>query len=587
MVSGSVKAGTLGYKLREGVVVSKRDNYFIADNWEPVGVSDQFMENAEVYHELRTIDFSGSMQLCLQLAGIDCQAELSVLDIGSGSGGSVFALAKLARNARIVASDISQQLLTMLGREIEGDDALRDRVSVCCFDLHKPFFDENQFDLIVGWAILHHLADPLAALQNVVAALKPGGKLLLNEPFEAGNMLLYTMYERIIKHLVETQNTQGPLIGIMRAMRFDLQHRLGVPVLKPWTMSLDDKWFFNEPYLMELCEQLDLSSVRVYPGTDGLGNLYEATFRSLLQETGNAGLDVDEGIWDIIHEYDRGIRVELKARLAPGGFIIFTKGGGPASNAVAAAAPTADPVSLPDTAHTPTWKRQDDSFGTEAHWRSEFALAMPNSPLRAASSIADLGMFLSIGEAWAQVAARFMPVRDPVVVDIGAGCAKMGRFLMIDPGLRYIGLDVLESAMNWCRVEFGKVYPDRAQFIHLDVYSSLYNSGGRMQADNVTLPLEDASADFVICGSLFTHLLEPEMHRYLQEVARILRPGGRLLASIHIEPPEGTQFGGDARRIDMNPAFFTDSCAAAHLNLRQYVGNIYGQEVYLFEKSIA
>lgn len=585
----SLQSSALERRLRDGVTVSKREHFFIDDRWEPVGVSDQFMENAEVYHQLRTIDFSGPMEQCLRLAGVDRNATLHILDIGSGSGGSVFAAAQLIPDARIVASDISPQLLNMLGSAVEKEAGLRSRVTAYCFDLHQPFFEQNQFDLVIGWAILHHLADPLAALQNVVYALKPGGSLLLNEPFEAGNMLLYAMYEKIIKYLTDAGDADGTLAKIMRAMRFDFQHRLGVPALKPWTLMLDDKWLFDEPYLQQLGSELAFDSVKTYAGVDDLGHLYEGTFRSLMHDTGNANLKVPDGVWDIIHQFDRGICVELKARLAPGGYIIFAKG---ASTVVAARGleepaapasppPNVEPVEAPQTA---TWKRNDDAFGTEPHWRSEYALALPNAELRAASGIADLGMFLAIGEAWAQVAARFMPVEDPVVVDIGAGCGKMGRFLLIDPGLRYIGMDVLEPAMRWCTTEFSRVYGDRARFVHLDVYSSLYNPQGRMKAETLTLPFGSQSADFVICGSLFTHLLEPEMLRYLAEIARILKPGGRLMASIHIDPPEGKRFSGDAVRIDMDPQLFIESNAGAGLGLRQHLGNIYGQETYLFER---
>src|SRR5262249_55893631 len=106
----------------------------------------------------------------------------------------------------------------------------------------------------------------------------------------------------------------------------------------------------------------------------------------------------------------------------------------------------------------------------------------------------------------------------------------MARFLVAHPDLHFIGLDVFEPAITWCQAAFAPRYGDPARFELLDVYSALYNNTGAMRGDAVTLPLASACADFVICASLFTHLLEQEMHRYLAEISRILRPGGRTLA---------------------------------------------------------
>ena len=224
-------------------------------------------------------------------------------------------------------------------------------------------------------------------------------------------------------------------------------------------------------------------------------------------------------------------------------------------------------------------------YGTEPLYRTKHALAMPNEALRAASSTGDLGLFLSIGEAWVQIALQYMPQEHPAVADIGCGCGKMARFLMLHPGVRYTGLDIFKPAIDWCSAVFPKLFGDRATFVHLDAHSTLYNPQGAMPADHVIFPLQEACMDFVICGSLFTHLLEPEMHRYLEQCARILKTGGRLLASIHADPPDGIQFSGDARRIDMTSEFFVNSALDAGLSLVDHIGNLYDQQVYLFERT--
>lgn len=233
----------------------------------------------------------------------------------------------------------------------------------------------------------------------------------------------------------------------------------------------------------------------------------------------------------------------------------------------------------------PGWRGDELRYETDpGHLRSRWALSVPNETLRNASSIGDLGWFYAIGEAWSQVALALMPVADPLVIDVGCGCGKMGRFLMLHPTLRYVGLDVFKPAVLSCHAEFTKVYGDRSRFLHLDVQSDLYNFSGRFSATEIVFPLDDGVGDFVLCGSLFTHLLEDEMLHYLEEIRRILKPGGRMLASIHVDPVPGKRFSGDAARIDMDPEFFIESCQDANLRLTEAIGNIYGQQVFLMTR---
>ena len=312
-------------RLRDGVRLTRRGNYYIDERWAPVGVTEQFTDDAETYHERRRLDFQGIMDRCLTLANIDRNAALTTLDIGSGSGGSVFATAYLLPKATVVASDISTQLLDMLARGVAADPVLRNAVTVCCFDLHAPFFAEDQFDFVVGSAILHHLIDPLAALTNVAPSIKPGGKLVLIEPLEAGCKILTIIYANVIKALQQMRHEDQTLVKLMHALRADLHHRLEVPRQWAWTANLDDKWVFDEPYLMQLQSDLGFSGVDIYPVQDDVSNVFESAFRSLMIETGNTGLEVPEAVIDAFREFDRNMSEDLKRQLSPTGIIVFSK----------------------------------------------------------------------------------------------------------------------------------------------------------------------------------------------------------------------------------------------------------------------
>jgi SAM-dependent methyltransferase len=205
-------------------------------------------------------------------------------------------------------------------------------------------------------------------------------------------------------------------------------------------------------------------------------------------------------------------------------------------------------------------------------------LPMPNYALRIYVGTGDLGMFLAIGEAWAQLASRYLPA-EPTVLDLGCGCGKMARFLHLNPRLRYVGVDVFLPHILWSRKAFAAA-GDRFRFEHFDGYSKEYNPTGRIAAADYVLPVDDASVDMVICASLFTHLLEPDARHYLAELRRVLRPGGRAMVSLHVDVPEGQVYVGDESRIDVDEAYFLGLAEAAGLTRLERVGVIYGQVLY-------
>jgi SAM-dependent methyltransferase len=304
-----------------------RDRGILVDReWSPSGVTAQFTDDAAIYHEryFDRLAFTPLIERCLDLAGIDRAHRGRVLDIGSGGGSSVLALRRLLPDAEVIASDISPQLLRILAEHVERDDELRGRVGALCFDLHRAIFRGDAFDLVVGCAILHHLLDPRAALANVAASLRAGGRIVLVEPLESGSLCLMAIFADVLETLTERGEGDGQLAGLMRAMRFDIQSRLGPPKEKPWTRELDDKWVFDRPYLSELARDLRLS-VRVHPAEVDDTRVYESAFKGLLSDAGLASIAVPDAVLARVRAYDEGIAPALKRQLFPTGVIVFTR----------------------------------------------------------------------------------------------------------------------------------------------------------------------------------------------------------------------------------------------------------------------
>jgi SAM-dependent methyltransferase len=117
------------------------------------------------------------------------------------------------------------------------------------------------------------------------------------------------------------------------------------------------------------------------------------------------------------------------------------------------------------------------------------------------------------------------------VLDIGCGIGRMARPLTgyLTPPGTYDGFDINAEGIAWCRSRY-RSHPNFT-FVVADLFNRRYNPAGTQSADAFTFPYADASFDFALATSVFTHLLEGEAQRYVAEAARTLVPGGRLFAT--------------------------------------------------------
>ncbi len=116
------------------------------------------------------------------------------------------------------------------------------------------------------------------------------------------------------------------------------------------------------------------------------------------------------------------------------------------------------------------------------------------------------------------------------VFDFGCGCGRIARkFLQQNPRPeRYVGIDLHAGMANWCKANLEPLDPNFTFF-----HSNVYNAGFNPDSPDPYLefPVESSAFDLVIAHSVFTHLLESTAVYYLNECARILKPGGAISSS--------------------------------------------------------
>jgi SAM-dependent methyltransferase len=134
---------------------------------------------------------------------------------------------------------------------------------------------------------------------------------------------------------------------------------------------------------------------------------------------------------------------------------------------------------------------------------------------------------------------------DDLVLDAGCGAGAMVPAFarLLGPRGRYVGFDMHEPSVRWCRRHF-RADP-RLRF----------ESSRRGEA--VRFPSAGGQAGFLLAKSLFTHLQEKEARLFLSEIRRVLRPGAAAVVTAFLfEPGEG-----EARAAEFFPFASPDGSA--------------------------
>lgn len=103
------------------------------------------------------------------------------------------------------------------------------------------------------------------------------------------------------------------------------------------------------------------------------------------------------------------------------------------------------------------------------------------------------------------------------VLDFGCGCGRVSRFIQELPNVELSGTDVNAKLVDWCQ-------------------ENLKNTRTTLNGPLPPLPLEDECFDFIYSFSIFSHLPEGAMLRWLAELARVTATGGILMLTTHGSP---------------------------------------------------
>jgi len=103
-----------------------------------------------------------------------------ILDLGTGTAQIPVALCKSCETCRVLAVDMSAEMLDIAHYNIAIAD-LEHRVVLDRVDAKDLPFEDEAYDAVISNSIVHHIAEPLAVLREAIRTLKPGGHIFFRD----------------------------------------------------------------------------------------------------------------------------------------------------------------------------------------------------------------------------------------------------------------------------------------------------------------------------------------------------------------------------------------------------------------------
>ncbi len=129
------------------------------------------------------------------------------------------------------------------------------------------------------------------------------------------------------------------------------------------------------------------------------------------------------------------------------------------------------------------------------------------------------------------------------VLDVGSGIGRIAIPLtsVLDDRGSYEGFDIVKTGVDYCNKHINSRFPN-FKFQHIDLKNDLYNLSTDTEASQFVFPYDDNTFDLVVLTSVFTHMQENDVINYLNQINRVLKPGGRCFVTFFVINEEAEDF---------------------------------------------
>ena len=140
---------------------------------ENIQYPDEFINRLEILWGEGFLSPGGADEVKLILKGIDLN-NMSILDIGCGTGGAEVVLAREFDIAKVTGIDVEPQLIART-KKLVDKKSLTAKVEVILVDPGPLKFADEEFDIVFSKDSMIHIPDKAAIFKEILRVLKPGG----------------------------------------------------------------------------------------------------------------------------------------------------------------------------------------------------------------------------------------------------------------------------------------------------------------------------------------------------------------------------------------------------------------------------
>lgn len=123
------------------------------------------------------------------------------------------------------------------------------------------------------------------------------------------------------------------------------------------------------------------------------------------------------------------------------------------------------------------------------------------------------GDFTAVGKLEYYLLIEYGLRKDYTVIDVGCGSGRLAYQLQKFLAGKLIGIDVVEELYRYAESICGR------------------QDWSFYEAPGLIIPEKDDFADMVCFFSVFTHLMQEESYKYLEEAKRVVKPNGKIIVS--------------------------------------------------------